>query len=283
MVAHALRRPSTMSDVHQFAAHSFKSLDSAHFSPLEYSKLKFGCERVARLYGTDLAQAFFNTHKEQLKTNPIVVHSSPYNVVPNAATLMTAHFLNTLNELTVQEYGFHVDYSTVHRTVSYRHDYSKLSKADRLKMISGDSYYVNTDFIGNKTIVFIDDIHITGTHEVRIMDVLKQKQINNPVWFLCFARYTGNKPSIESELNLAGINSLESYVHHVNQEPYHANTRAIKYVLGQPRIMLKRFLPEIPDYLFEKMYYGALAEGYYKISQYEKSFKVLVDEKNRRK
>lgn len=76
MVAHALRRPGTVSDVHQFAAHSFKSLDSAHFSPLEYSKLKFGCERVARLYGTDLAQAFFNTHKEQLKTNPIVVHSS---------------------------------------------------------------------------------------------------------------------------------------------------------------------------------------------------------------
>lgn len=266
----------------QFAAHSFSDLSAARFSPLEYSRLKFGCERVAHNFGTELATTFFKTHKDQLKTSPIVVHSSPYNVVPNAATLMTAHFLNKLNELMVQSFGFNADYSTVHRTVSYRHDYSKLSKEDRLKMIGNDSYYVNRDFIGNKTIVFIDDIHITGTHEVRIMDVLKQKQITNPVRFLCYARYTGNKPSIESELNLSGIHSLETYVEHINQEMYHANTRAIKYVLAQPRILLKRWLPEFPHNILEKIYFGSLAEGYYKISEYKKGFSSLVDERARR-
>lgn len=266
----------------QFAAHTFSDLSTAGFSPLEYSKLKFGCERVAAIFGNDLASKFFEAHKDQLKDTSIVVHSSPYNVVPNAATLMTTHFLNTLNDRMFKTYGINVDYSIVHRTVSYRHDYSKLSKADRLKMISGDSYYINRDFIGNKTIVFIDDINITGTHEVRIMDVLRANAITNPVWFLCFARYTGNKPSIESELNLSEINSLKSYVEHVNQEPYHANTRAIKYILGHPNVVLKRWLPKIPDYLFEKIYFGCLAEGYYKIPQYQRSFSIIVDERQRR-
>lgn len=262
--------------------HKFTCLNDVQFPLDDYSKLKFGCDRVARSFGSSLATGFFNEFKTELSSNPVVVHSSPYNVVPNAATLMTSHFLNTLNELMVKSVGFHVDYSTVHRTVSYRHDYSKLSKADRMKMISNDSYYVNRDFIGNKTIVFIDDIHITGTHEVRILDVLKQNAIVNPVMFVCFARYFGDKPSIESELNLSGIDSLESYIAHIEQETYHVNTRAIKFVLGQPRHLLKKWLPAFPQYIFEKMYYGSLAEGYYKIPEYVQGFKIMVAENSRR-
>jgi len=98
-----------------FAAHSFHDIESAPFSARDYSSLKFGCERVARDFGTELAVKFFDEYKHVIASKPVVVHSSPYNVVPNAATLMTAHFLNTLNESMVRMHGFHVDYST-HRS-----------------------------------------------------------------------------------------------------------------------------------------------------------------------
>jgi hypothetical protein len=273
----------TVEKYQRFAVHNFHSLESATFSPTDYSKLKFGSDHVARRFGYELATSFFAAHSDALIANQLVVISSPYNFVENAATVMTRHFVNKLNELLVNAQGRSVEYSVIHRKVSYTNDYGFLSKQKRKGLIDNDLFYLNKDFIAGKMLIFIDDVRITGTHEEKLEEILRENYITNPAFFLYYANYNGNRPDIEAAINFAAISNLNDYLNLVkSDEDHHVIIRPIKYILSQKKEVLKEVLPQFSDQFFEKVYYGCLAEGYYKIPSYQKNFQLLIDEKKRR-
>lgn len=266
----------------QFAAHTFGNLESATFDPVTYSRLKFGCDNAARQYGYQLAERFFRAHADVLIANSCVVISSPYNYIPNAATVMTGHFVDKLNELLILASGRAVEYSVVHRKVSYTNDYGFLSREKRKGLIDNDSFYLNKGFVAGKLLLFVDDVRITGTHEDKLREVLLHNRVANDAFFLYFASYTGTKPDIEGELNFSYVKSIDDYLALTKEPNHHVIIRPIKYILGQTERVLRGLLPQFSDTYFYRLFYGCLAEGYYKIPSYQSNFGLIVDEKARR-
>lgn len=259
-----------------FAPHEFTSFDDITFSPRSYSFLKFGSNQAAKQMGYELADTFFAKHSAELMAMPSVVIPSPYNHVKNAATIMTEHFINRLNGHLVAANGTHLDYSIIHRKVSYTNDYGFLSKEKRRKLIDNDNFFINREFIKGKRLIFIDDVRITGTHEEKLVEVLQKRKIKNSAFFLYFASYSGQSPHIEAELNFAGMSGVNEFIQLMQEPDHHVIVRPIKYLLGLQDHELKEvFLNATPKFITD-MYHGCLGEGYYKIPAYQKNFEMLT-------
>lgn len=271
-----------MQNHQRYSVHQFHDLENAGFCPKEYSKLKFGSDASARRLGHELAEGFFAAHSAEILANKIVVIPSPYNHVPNAATVMTGHFVNKLNELSVLARGEHVEYSIIHRKVSYTNDYGFLPKEKRRALIDNDSFYMNSKFLKGKLLVFVDDVRITGTHEDKLVEILKRDRVKNDAFFLYYGEYYGNQPDIEGQLNFSHIKSLQDYLDLSKEDRHHIIVRPLKYLLKQDPHQLSLVCENIEFGKLEQIYHGCLAEGYYRIPDFQKNFGVIVEVYNQR-
>lgn len=268
------------------SVHQFTSLENAGFTANEYSRLKFGSNEIARKFGYELAYDFFAKYADVLLSNSCVVIPSPYNYVENAATIMTKHYIAKLNELLVNANGNHVEYDIIHRKISYVSDYGFLTKEKRKGLINGDQFYLNKDFYKDKTLIFVDDVKITGTHEDKLVEILKANNINNNAFFIYFAQYEGINAKIEAEINFAAIKDLKDFIEVSTEHDHHMIVRPIKYLLGhKDHIEVRNFFIGLKKHAVFKskldaIYYGCLGEGYYKIPTYQHNFEILSEVMN---
>lgn len=267
------QRPST----HQFAAHQFSSLDSTEFCTSEYSRLKFGSDRIARKFGYEMADAFFAANFEMLTQERCVVIPSAYNVVEIAATILARHFMDRLNLLMVHSGHDIVEWTTMHRTVSYLNDYADVSAEERVELLSRDQLFIKRDFIAGKTLLFVDDIHITGTHEKMICRYLDDIGFSGPVHFICYAAYAGDRPGIEGDLNRSGIRSLADYLPIMQREPMHLMVRTLRlWMQAEPAVLREALAKVDPDYV-DRLYHAILARGYYKVPEMAQGYRIIRD------
>ena len=265
-------------NVHKsFSLFQFTSYSDAPFDPRDYSKLKFGSNIQAKKFGYALAKMFFEKHSDALIANRVVVIPSPYNKVENAATLMTKHFLDALNELLVEAKGEQAEYSIIHRKVSYTNDYGFLSKEKRKGLIDNDLFFVNKGFLRDKLLVFIDDVKITGTHEDKLKEVLADNRMKNDAFFVYFGEYFGGEPEIEAMLNFAAVKGVEDYIELSKEEDHATIIRPIKYLLSADDRDFGAILHGLTKKQIAELYFGCLAEGYYKIPKYSKQFTKLKE------
>jgi len=262
--------------------HRFDNLNDAPFAPTQYSRLKFGSVQAAKSMGIALANDFFQVHAAKLISNRCVIIPSPYNYVPNAATMLTKHFIDRLNYLLVMARGEPVEYTLIHRKVSYTNDYGFLSKEKRKQLIDNDQFFFNREFIKGKLLIFIDDVHITGTHEQKLIEIMDKDGITNESIFLYFARYYGNDPAVEAAINFAAIPKFEDYIELVNTEECKVIVRPIKYILSQPSAVIKATIRDFPKSFVDDLVSGCMAEGYFKIPKFQSNFNIIVDEHVRR-
>lgn len=256
---------------YKFFAHSFHNMQEAPFSIYDYSRLKFGSDHAAKKMGKELAGSFFKEYEEKLVANRCVVIPSPYNFVKNAATILTEHFCNTLNDLLMKANGSYVDYSMIHRKVSYTNDYGFLSQEKRKALIDNDSFYINQDFLKGKTLILIDDVRITGTHENKLVELIDKYELDNEVFFLYYASYEGKSPHVEAELNFAGIDGVEDYIQLMQEDNHHTIVRPIKYILNQKIGQVEYIISLMDDQKLQALYHGCLGEGYFNLEHYRKN------------
>ena len=261
----------------QHFAHTFATLAGAGFNTADYSRLKFGSNQAAKRMGRILAESFFKANKLRLAREQFVVIPSPYNYVKNAATVLSEHFVDHLNYLVSRIGGAHaIEWDIIHRKVSYINDYGFLSKEDRKVLIDGDTFSINKDFWGNKNLIFIDDVNITGTHEDKLIEILDVEGVKNDTFFLYFAKYNGTEANTEAALNFSAINSVTAFVQMIKDEPdAKCLVRPIKYLMSQSEITFKVALSQLPLSYVEALYFGCLAEGYNSIEKYEGNFEFL--------
>ena len=259
----------------RFAAHSFSSYEDTPFDVKDYSRLKFGCDATAKKFGYQLAESFFAAHSDKLLANHCVVIPSPYNFVKNAATVMTLHFVDRINELCVEANGRHVEYCTIARKVSYTADYGFLSKEKRKGLINQDTFYINREQMRGKLLIFIDDVRITGAHEEKLVDVLATRRLKNDAMFLYFAEYFGDQPEVEAQLNFSAVQSPLDYVELTKTEDHHLIVRPIKYLLGQDESNFSLLLEKLTPKFLQKLYFAAVSEGYFSIPLYQSNLAAL--------
>lgn len=259
----------------RFSAHSFSTYEDAPFDVKDYSRLKFGCDATAKKFGYELAEKFFVMHSDKLLANHCVVIPSPYNFVKNAATVMTLHFVDRINELCVEANGRHVEYCTIARKVSYTADYGFLSKEKRKGLINQDTFYINREQMRGKLLIFIDDVRITGAHEEKLVDVLNTRKLKNDAMFLYFAEYFGDQPEVEAKLNFSAVQSPLDYVELTKSEDHHLIVRPIKYLLGQEQSSFNMLLEKLAPKFLQKLYFAAVSEGYFAIPLYQNNLTSL--------
>ncbi len=265
-----------MTQFEEFALYEFQSIEDAPFRPEQYSRLKFGCDQAAREMGHQIADAFFEKNASTILNSRSLMIPSPFNFVPNAANVMTMHLLNRLNNHIVDAKGNHVEYATVPRKISYVEDYGFLSGEDRKLLLAGDRFYFNSQHFQGRCLLFIDDVKITGTHQNKLVQLMHEQQLENKTFFLYFARYTGDRPNIESEINFAAVKSIKDVNRIVMEPNHHTTVRKIKYILSaDPDELYNDFLRFRSYRYLETLYFNCLNEGYYKIQKYQANIDLI--------
>jgi hypothetical protein len=255
-----------------FSLHKIHSENSLSFDPGKYSKFKFGNEIFAKEFGIALATGFIDHElKHYHIDNQIVVISSPYSFIPTATFALKNHFVYTLNYW-LAENGFKVVQETkVHRTITYKEDYGELDAEQRMKLIGNDSFHIDRNFLVGKTLLFLDDIKITGSHERMINKMRDEFNLENDTYLLYFAELENKTihPNIENQLNYYAVKSIFDLNDIINCLSFKINTRIVKYILKTDFSSFRIFIQNQTNDFISLLYNMALGNNYHIIEDYK--------------
>lgn len=261
-----------------FSVHAIHDARILPFSAVDYSRFKFGSIAVARAFGYELADEFIEKQFPQLVANqqfksPLVVIPSPYGFITTASGVMTEFFIERLNRYLALNNFPVVQTTKIHRNTTYREDYGALNAEQRLALIEKDSFHIDAKFCANKTLIFLDDIKITGSHEKIVSRTLDTEGVVSDSFFLYFAELTNPKidPTIENYLNYFSINSLNDVHALIQSSDFKFNTRVVKYILNAPSSDCKAFLMQQSDAFLSDFFNNAIGNSYHEIEAYREN------------
>ena len=264
--------------IQHFSGYRFSSLESARFDINAYSRLKFGSKLSAKLLGRKLAEKFFASYRESLAENKFVVLPAAATAVPIASGLLAWQFFNRLNILTSDANLPSVEWSVIHRNVTYKTNYAGMDKEARIKLLSNDQQYFNQDYLDNKHLILIDDCRITGTHEDHMTEIMNSLSMKNPRVFCSYARYTGDDPKIESQLNHCFVKDVYDLVK-LSHEPGHTvTTRVIRMLMEADPTDLRQCLRGATNGFIEQACSAAIINGYNVLPESVENFNIVRDQ-----
>lgn len=250
------------------------------FDPDDYSRFKFGDDAVAKHFGTTLADGFIRHHLERTPLEQqIVVISSPYSFIPTATFAMKTWFVYRLNRWLAMHRHPVVQETKVHRTITYKEDYGELDAEQRINLIGNDSFHIDKDFLTGKTLVFLDDIKITGSHERMIMKMVAEYGLYNDVYMLYFAELVNKSihPNIENLLNYHQVKTIFDLEAIIKSGNFMINTRIVKYILNYNFECFSIFIQNQDMAFVNLLYDMALGNGYHTIDAYAKNLNFISE------
>ncbi|GAA3969084.1 phosphoribosyltransferase family protein [Mucilaginibacter dorajii] len=263
-----------------FSLHHIDNASGFGFCPDSYSRFKFGDETIAREFGNTLAKGFIEqVLSKQPIAQQIVVISSPYSFIPTATFAMKTWFVYRLNRWLAQ-HGYPVVQETkVHRTITYKEDYGELNAEQRMSLIGNDSFHIDKDFLANKTLIFLDDIKITGSHERMIMKMVDEYGLHNDIYMLYFAELVNKNihPNIENFLNYHQVKTIFDLEPIIQSGSFTINTRIVKYILNYNPECFGIFIQNQSTDFVNLLYDMALGNGYHTIEAYAQNLTFITD------
>ncbi|OCX52301.1 hypothetical protein BEL04_12560 [Mucilaginibacter sp. PPCGB 2223] len=261
-----------------YSLHKISNSTSFGFDAGHYSRFKFGDGEVSARFGTALAEGFIS---DVLAENPIhnqtVVISSPYSFIPTATFAMKNAFVYRLNHY-LAGYGLPVVQETkVHRTITYKEDYGELNAEQRMNLIGNDSFHIDAEFLKGKTLLFLDDIKITGSHERMIQKMITQYNLHNDIHMLYFAELANADihPNIENYLNYYEVKSIFDLEPIINSDSFCINTRIVKYILNYDHDSFTVFLNNQNKAFITELYNMALGNSYHTMESYQPNLNYI--------
>lgn len=267
-------------NLQRYAQHQVDNEHNFSFCSEEYSRFKFGDGQVARKYGTELAMGFIqNCLKNETEVPQLVIISSPYAFIPTATFVMKNHFVYCLNKWLAANQFPVVQETKIHRTITYKEDYGELDAAQRMALIGNDTFHIDAEFLKGKTLVFLDDIRITGSHEKMILKMATQYGIKNKAWLLYFAELTNARvhPRIENYLNHAFVQTLFDLTTIVNGVDFQINTRVTKFLLNADPAIFNLFIQDQSMAFVELLLDMAIGNQYHNIEAYKDNLNKLQE------
>ena len=261
-----------------FSAYTINNARIIPFSATDYSRFKFGSVAVAQAFGYELADKFIKNKMPQLIQNnqlkrPLVVIPSPYSFITTASGVMAEFFVERLNRYLAMHHFSVVQTAKIHRNTTYREDYGALNAEQRLALIEKDTFHIDAKFCENKTLLFLDDIKITGSHEKIVTRTLDTEGVVSDSFFLYFAELSNPKidPTIENYLNYFAIDSLSGVHELIQSGDFRFNTRVVKYILNAAPSDCKAFLMQQSDTFLNNFFNHALGNSYHEIDAYREN------------
>lgn len=263
-----------------YSLHKIDDTNKFSFDTAEYSRFKYGDDSVAQQFGTSLAKGFIETHSKDLNiTKQLVVISSPYCFIPTATFAMKNYFVFTLNRWLAANNYPSLQEIKVHRTITYKEDYGALNAEERLKLIGNDSFHIDSYFLKDKVLLFLDDIRITGSHERMITKMLEEYHLKNDCYLLYFAELVNKDvhPNIENFLNYFAVKSIFDLEGIINNERFAINTRIVKYILNSEDSVFQVFIENQSWQFINLLYDMSIGNGYHTIDAYITNLAFIRD------
>ncbi|RFZ84075.1 hypothetical protein DYU05_00085 [Mucilaginibacter terrenus] len=261
-----------------YSLHHISNTAAFGFSADDYSRFKFGDGSVSRTFGTQLADGFIKEHLRNRHINQqIVVISSPYSFIPTATLAMKTWFVYRVNQWLADNNLPVVQEAKVHRTITYKEDYGELDAEQRMKLIGNDQFHIDKQFLTGKTLIFLDDIKITGSHERMIMKMVGEYGLDNEIYMLYFAELVNKTihPNVENFLNYHFVKNIFSLEDIVQSAAFCINTRLVKYILNYDHDEFCIFIEGQPGSFIEVLYNMALGNGYHTIPAYQRNLNFI--------
>ncbi|PJJ83211.1 phosphoribosyltransferase family protein [Mucilaginibacter auburnensis] len=264
-----------------YSLHKISTTDDFGFKAADYSRFKFGDGDIAVNFGEALAIGFIKEHTDLLNTgHQLVVIPSPYSFIPTATFTLKNTFVSTLNRWLAKHNLPVVQENKVHRTITYKEDYGELNAEERLRLIGNDSFHIDKAFLKGKTLVFLDDIRITGGHERMIKKMIDAYELDNTVYMLYFAELVNDAihPSIENYLNYFSVQTIFDLDDIINGGNFCINTRIVKYMLNYDHESFCVFLQNKSDAFINQFYDMALGNSYHTMESYRPNLNYLSNQ-----
>ncbi len=261
-----------------YSLHKISNEKHFSFHPDDYSRFKFGDEAIAKAFGEDLAAGFIKQHLSDVAMQQqLVVVSSPYAFIPTATFAMKNYFVFRLNRWLAGHHRPVVQETKVHRTITYKEDYGELNAAERIRLIGNDSFHIDAAFLTGKTVIFLDDIRITGSHERMIMKMADSYGLTNDMYLLYFAELINEAihPNIENFLNYHCVKTVFDLQSIIESGHFFMNTRIVKYMLNYDADAFRIFIKVQKENFVNLFYDMALGNGYHTIEAYQPNIKLL--------
>lgn len=268
------------SNMEVFSLHKIFNRDKIPFSEIEYSKFKFGEKSIAKKYGFELAHRLIYSgilNQSEFSNDKIVVCSSPYCFIPTATYAMKDYFIQILNNHLVAIGRSVVEETKIHRTITYKEDYGALTAQQRLNLIEKDEFHIDKEFIKGKTIIFLDDIKITGSHEKVICRMADKYGLENNMIFAYYAQLCNPEihPDIENQLNYAFVKNLLDLDKIIKNDTFLLNTRVVKFILNSDPNEFNTFIQYQSIKLVQNIYHQAIGNGYHLIDDYKSNLDYI--------
>jgi hypothetical protein len=237
---------------------------------INYSKFKHGSKTQARIFGKEVAdKCNFNANEN------LIFYSAPYNNIHTASNAFKDYLLSFCSKQFMEK-NISVKQGKINREYSYDDDYGLMNKEQRAKAISSDMFHIDKSSIGkDDTLVFIDDIKITGSHETRIKELLVRQKIKNKVIFIYIAQYTGKDAQVEHLLNHKQVNNLKDVNNIIRNEEFIFNTRVVKFILKSDILDFVSFITYQSNSFKETLFSLSILNNYQSNPKYRDNFDIL--------
>lgn len=268
----------------KFAVHHIDDVENLPFSKQEYSRFKCGVTETAHKYGKEIAEKFCKDVLDGKLTmeDQIVVFPSAYSYIPCAAAVMTKYFIRYVNYWLLQQGLPTVIESRIHRKRKYGEEYGTLSKEERLERLSGDTFRIDTNLTKGKILIFMDDVFITGAHQIKVSQIIKNNAQFKPkdIWFVYYAMLVNDtvSPAFESVLNFAEITDIHGIDKLYDEYGGSAITvliRTSRYVLQASEEDFYHFIGKRTQWEKEDLYYSAVCEEYHLQPKFQENLNRL--------
>ncbi len=263
---------------HYFSLHKIANEKQLPFNAAQYSKFKFGDAESTNQFSLELATAFIEQNKTFLLQNTdIVFLPSPFNHIPTASYHLSQLFKQEVNRFLFQHQKKSLLESKIHRYKTYSQDYGNLNFEERLNLISSDTYHIDTKFLTNRLCIFIDDIKITGSHEMIIKKIIQQNNIEGEFMFVYFAELTNKNiaPTFENYLNYYFVKGNTEIIDILNSKNVKYNTRCIKYILNEQN-PIKSLILEVQNSTLQTIVDFAIGNNYHLMEEYKNNLNLII-------
>lgn len=264
----------------RYASHYISDEKSLPFSKREYSLFKHGVTTQIKTFSAQMVPVCLNRILDDDRIRKVIVYSSPYDYLPTPSLLLAREYISQLTSATQKHKSISIHEGKINRNHTYTENYAKLSRSNRLKLISNDTYNLDIVPQNEDFLIFIDDISVTGTHQFVIESLLKEQRIVNDKIFLYYiAVDTALNPEIENELNESAITDINSIVEIINQQDFVLVTRIVKRILAMNEDDLNLILrskKKNAKSFWREFIYKSMRNKYQHIPEYQRNIRKIT-------
>lgn len=267
----------------RYSLHKIDNTTDFGFDPADYSRFKFGDGSIAEQFGLALAEGFIDEVFSGIEIEQqLVVMSSPYDFIPTATNAMKDYFVFRLNRYLIEQGKSVVQEAKIHRTTTYKEDYGALNAEERMRLIGNDTFHVDKSFLEGKTLIFMDDIRITGSHERMIKKMISEYGIQNDAFLLYFAELINDEihPNVENYLNFHAVKSVFDLGELIQNKRFTINTRIVKYILNSEQEIFQTFIEQQNQSFKNLLLDMAIGNGYHTMDSYRANIHQLKNSLN---